>query len=163
VPSDLIVIAFDGSAASERALRAAAELFPGRKALVISVWNERAGFEAVQLPPLEPGLPPAPIDVRAAREIEHELQHQAQHMAHHGAELARQAGLDAEGLAVADDVDAPVAETIVNVADERDAAAIVVGGHGHGRISEVLLGSTTRDVIRRSSRPVLVTREPDAG
>ena len=55
-----------------------------------------------------------------------------------------------------------IAETIVNVAKERDAAAIVVGAHGHGRLGEVLLGSTSRDVIRRAPCPVIVSREPDA-
>lgn len=157
-----ILIAFDGSAASERALRAAAELLGEREALVVSVWKEGAGFEAVQLPAATMGLPPAPIDVRTALEIEKELQERAQRLAQHGAELARQAGLKAEGLAVADELAVPIAETIVNVAKERDAAAIVVGAHGHGRIGEVLLGSTSRDVIRRAPCPVIVSREPDA-
>lgn len=156
-----ILIAFDGSAASEHALREAAELLGKRPALVVSVWKEGAGFEAVELPTASLGLPPAPIDIRTAMEIEQELQERAQQLAQHGAELARQAGLEAEGLAVADDHAISIAETIVDVATQRDAAAIVVGAHGHGRLSEALLGSTARDVIQRASCPVVVVRELD--
>jgi nucleotide-binding universal stress UspA family protein len=65
-------------------------------------------------------------------------------------------------MAVADEVDVPVAETLVNVARERDAAAMVVGAHGHGRLSETLLGSTSRDVIRRAPCPVVVSRVADS-
>jgi nucleotide-binding universal stress UspA family protein len=36
-----------------------------------------------------------------------------------------------------------------------------MGAHGHGRLSEALLGSTTRDVIHRAECPVVVVREPD--
>jgi nucleotide-binding universal stress UspA family protein len=162
VRSGPVLIAFDGSAASEHALREAAELLGKRPALVVSVWKEGAGFEAVELPAASSiGLPPAPIDVRAALEIEEELQERAQRLAQHGAELARQAGMDAEGLAVADEAEVTIAETIVDVAEQRDAAAIVMGAHGHSRLAEVLLGSTTRDVVRRATCPVVVVREPD--
>lgn len=37
-----------------------------------------------------------------------------------------------------------VAEALVDVAERREAAAIVVGGHGHGGA----IGPTSRDVIR---------------
>jgi nucleotide-binding universal stress UspA family protein len=36
---------------------------------------------------------------------------------------------------------------------------VTVGAHDKGRVSEVLLGSTARDVVRRADRPVLVVRE----
>jgi nucleotide-binding universal stress UspA family protein len=161
VRSGPVLIAFDGSSAAEHALEEAAALLGKRPALVVSVWKEGIGFEAVELPTTGLGIPPVPIDVSAALEIEQEVKERAQQLAQHGAELARQAGMDAEGLAVADEVDVTIAETIVDVAKKRDAAAIVMGAHGHGRLSEVLLGSTTRDVIRRAECPVVVVREPD--
>jgi nucleotide-binding universal stress UspA family protein len=161
VPSGPVLIAFDGSPAAEHALREAAVLLGKRPALVVSVWNEGAGFEAVELPSTTFDLAPAPIDVSTALEIDQEVKEQAQRLAQHGAELARQAGLDAEGLAVADDAGVSVAETIVEVAKQRDAAAIVTGAHGHGRIAEALVGSTTRDVIRRALCPVIVVRQAD--
>jgi nucleotide-binding universal stress UspA family protein len=75
--------------------------------------------------------------------------------------MAHDSGFEAEGLAVADDMDTPVAETIVDVARERDAQALVVGAHGHGRLEEVLLGSTSREVIRLAPCPVVVVRESE--
>jgi nucleotide-binding universal stress UspA family protein len=45
------------------------------------------------------------------------------------------------------------------MARERQAAAIVVGAHGHGRLSEVILGSTSRDVIRPAHCAVVAVRE----
>jgi nucleotide-binding universal stress UspA family protein len=157
-----IVIGFDGSEAAEHAVRAAGELLRGRPALVVSVYKAGIGFELVELPTASIGLPPAPIDVRTAVEVEQELAERAQRLAGHGAELARKAGFEAEGMAVADEVDVPVAETLVNVARERDAVAMVVGAHGHGRLSETLLGSTSRDVIRRAPCPVVVSRVADS-
>ena len=38
--------------------------------------------------------------------------------------------------------------------------AIVVGAHAHGRLDEIILGSTSRDVLRRAQKPVLVAPEP---
>lgn len=60
---------------------------------------------------------------------------------------------------MAEEVHIPTAETVVSVASEREAVAIVVGAHGHGRLSAVILGGTSRGVIRRADCPVLVVRE----
>jgi nucleotide-binding universal stress UspA family protein len=154
--SRIVVVAYDGSPASEHALRAAAGLLSGWPALVVVVWKAGLGFELVALPASSIGLPPSPIDVRTAVEVDREQAERAQRMAQHGAELAREAGLEAEGLAVADDPDTPVAETIVRVVRERNASAVVVGAHGHGA-SSALLGSTSRDVIRHAPCPVIAT------
>jgi nucleotide-binding universal stress UspA family protein len=51
-----------------------------------------------------------------------------------------------------------VAETLVALARERDAQALVVGAHAHGG----LLGATARAVIRAAPCPAVVVREPDA-
>jgi nucleotide-binding universal stress UspA family protein len=159
VRSGPIVIGYDGSAAAEHAVREAGELLRGRPALVVVVWKQGLGFELLELPTATIGLPPAQIDIRTAFEIDEAMQERAQRLAQNGAGLAREAGLEAEGLAVADDVDVPVSETIVKVARERDAQAIVVGAHGHGAAAEVILGSTTRDIVRHGPCPVVVVRE----
>jgi nucleotide-binding universal stress UspA family protein len=54
-----------------------------------------------------------------------------------------------------------VAETLVRVARERDSQALVVGAHGHSRLTEVVLGTTSRDVIRNAPCPVVIARGPD--
>jgi nucleotide-binding universal stress UspA family protein len=156
--SDVVVIDYDGSEAADRAVREAGGLLAGRPALVVVVWKAGLGWELVELPTTSIGLPPAQIDVRTAVEIDQTMAERAQKLAEQGARMAREAGFEADGLAVAEDVDTPIAETIVSVARDREAAAIVVGAHGHGRLSEVILGGTSRDVIRRADRPVVVVR-----
>ncbi len=80
-------------------------------------------------------------------------------MAQRGAALAAELGLDAEGLAIADEV--TVADTLVRVADEHDAAVIALGAHGHTTLREAILGSTSHDVMRHAKCPVLLVRAPD--
>jgi nucleotide-binding universal stress UspA family protein len=153
-----ILIAYDGSPSADHAIREAGGLLAGRRALVVVVYEQGVGFEFEELPSVTIGAPPAPLDIRMALDVDRELAERSQMLARHGAELAREVGFEAEALAVADDVEMPVAETIVTVAREQSAAAIVVGAHGHSRLSEVVLGSTSRDVIRRAPCPVVVAR-----
>ena len=77
-------------------------------------------------------------------------------MAGEGAELARSLGLAAEAHAVADDVD--VADTVLDLARERGAAAVVVGSHGISGLRSHLVGGVSRKLIRHSELPVVVTR-----
>jgi nucleotide-binding universal stress UspA family protein len=156
-----IVIGYDGSPAADRAIQEAGALLAGRPALVVAVWKQGLGFELLELPTATIGLPPVTVDIRTALEIDEAMQERAQRLAQKGAGLARDAGFESEGLAVADDVDVPVSQTIVKVARERDAAAVVVGAHGHGPAAEVILGSTTRDVVRHAPCPVLVVRDAE--
>lgn len=149
-----VVIGFDGTPASERALREAAALFAPRPALVVVVWEAGRAYEAATLPEGVLELPPAVLDVRAAFEAETAAYEAAQRLAEQGAALAREAGLEASGLAVADD--ATVAETLVRVAREQDAPTVAVGTHGHHELRKLVLGSTLDDLLRRAPCPVLV-------
>ena len=155
-----LLIAYDGTPASNWALWEAAALLRGHKALVVTVYKPGLAFELMELPTATVGLPPAPLDVRTALEVDRQLCEDARRMAEQGARLAKEAGLDVEGLAVAEEVEVTIAETIVDVARERDSGAIAVGAHGHGRLGEVILGSTSRDVIRHAPCPVVVVRHP---
>jgi nucleotide-binding universal stress UspA family protein len=152
VASKPLVIGYDGSPASERAIREAGVLLAPRPALIVVAWEPGIGFNLAT----DPTLIPAPIDVRAALEIDRAMYERAQLLAQQGANLASRVGLKAEGMAVADEV--TIAGTLLRVAKERDAAAIVVGSHGHNALREVVLGSTTRDVIKRAEQPVIVVR-----
>jgi nucleotide-binding universal stress UspA family protein len=159
MPADITVFGYDGSAAADLAIAEAGALLKTPRALVAAVWEAGAGYEAVDIPTTSLGMPAAPIDVRTAQEIDRSLYERAQRLAEQGAERARAAGFEAEGIAVADDV--TVHETLSRLADERDARAIVVGHRGHGRLTQMLLGSTARELVRTSRRPVLVVRGPD--
>ena len=47
---------------------------------------------------------------------------------------------------------------ILRVEEEENVSAIVIGSHGKSNIEEMLLGSVSEKVIRKSKRPVLVVR-----
>jgi nucleotide-binding universal stress UspA family protein len=153
-----VIIGFDGEPPSQRALREAAALFAPRRALVVVVWEAGRAFEAATLPIKALELPPATLDVRTALEAERAACEAAQRMAEVGAALARQAGLQADGLAVADD--ATVAETLVRLARELDGQAVVLGDHGHRELRRLVLGSTLGGVLRQAPCPVLVCSLP---
>jgi nucleotide-binding universal stress UspA family protein len=115
-------------------------------------------FELIELPASSGGLPPAPLDVRAALETERALYEGAQRAAQRATALARSLGLEADGLVVAEDPEVTVAETLLRIAGEREARAITVGAHPHGG----LLGSTTRGLVRDARCPVLVVHADSA-
>jgi nucleotide-binding universal stress UspA family protein len=148
----LVVIGYDGSPAADRMLEEVAALLAPARALVVVVYEPGVAYAFI-----DPIVAPAPIDIGAAMELDERLYEGTRKMAGRGAELARKGGLDAVGLAVADEI--TVAATLVRVARERDAAAVAVGAHGHSGLREVLLGSTSRDVVRHAHCPVVVVRE----
>ena len=68
------------------------------------------------------------------------------------AKSLRDKGLDATALLVR----GPTVETTLKEANSLDAGLIVVGTHGHGAVYDVLIGSYSAGIIRRSKLPVLV-------
>lgn len=154
--SGKVVIGFDGTPIAEHAVRQAAELLAPRAALVVVVWEPGRPFELAEIPTPAMGMPASALDIRMAMQAEEALLESARRMAEWGALTATKAGLEAEGLAVADEIS--VADTLVRVAEEIEAQAIVVGSHQHGRLSELVLGSTSRGVIAKASCPVVVVR-----
>ena len=88
-----LIIAFDGTPAAERAIRDAAVLLGRRPAVVAVVWKAGLAFELMERPTATVGLPPAPIDVRTALEIDEHTYEMARDLAGQGAALARELGL----------------------------------------------------------------------
>jgi nucleotide-binding universal stress UspA family protein len=155
-----VIIGYDGTPASEWALRESAALFAPRPALVVVVWEAGRAFEAATLPERVLERPPAGLDVRTAFEAETAAYEAAERLAEQGAALASEAGLDASGLAVADE--ATVAQTLIRLAREHDAQTVVIGAHRHHELRRVVFGSTLSDLLRRSPCPILVCgAEPD--
>ena len=52
---------------------------------------------------------------------------------------------------------------IIATAEKIDADIIVMGSHGQGMLEQVVIGSTSRRVLRRCKKPVLVVRLPENG
>jgi nucleotide-binding universal stress UspA family protein len=151
------LIAFDGSPASRRAVSDAAGLLGPRPALVLTVWEPGLAYAVSDVRP--EGLLPTPmVDPTVARSVDDAVHSQADRVAGEGAELARSLGLDARALAVPDDGHIP--ETILRVAEENGASAIVVGSRGLSGLRARLEGSTTKALLKHASCPVLVVHEP---
>jgi nucleotide-binding universal stress UspA family protein len=147
-----IVIGYEGSSAAKKAVEEAGKLLAGSRALVVTVWEPGLALIA-----MEPAIQVVPVDISLALEIDEQQRQRALQIANQGAELARRAGLDAEGVAVADESN--VADTLLKVVDEQDAIAVVVGSHGHNVIRDVFVATTTRAVIQKCKRPVVVVRQ----
>ena len=138
-----ILICYDGSNDGERAVDAAAALLGPRPAVVLNVAPAMTFAEGVAATSsLVPGG--AFEDLNKA---------QALRLAEAGAARARRAGLDAEARATI----APTAwQGIVEVADELDAAIIVIGSRGLSGLRELAGGSVSHDVTTHARRPVLI-------
>jgi nucleotide-binding universal stress UspA family protein len=155
-----ILIAYDGSPAARAAVQEAGKLFAPARAVVLTVWEPGLAEMLLVPDPTGMGSPMLPFDPSVTREVELASEEHAKMLADEGARLAREAGLDAQALAVEDLSDPPSA--IVAAAEGQNARAIVVGSRGLGALKSKLLGSTSREVLHRCTRPVVVVRHPDA-
>jgi nucleotide-binding universal stress UspA family protein len=145
-----ILICYDGSDAAGRAFHAAAELLGPRRAVVLDVGPIMTTAESyAALSSVVPG--------NAFEELNED---DALTRARAGAELAREAGFTAEPRA---DLAAPTWEGIVDVADEIDAAVIVIGSRGLSGAKEVFEGSVSHQVAEHARRPVLIVPPPATG
>jgi nucleotide-binding universal stress UspA family protein len=140
-----LLLCFDGSAEAENAIRKVSALMPGRDALVLTV-----AISARHELPVDPIGDLAGRLSRLYRDWDEAAAEVAQAQAQSGCEIAHEAGLRAQPL-VATGKPTP---TILHVADEQDALAIVLGAGRHGTVGA--LGSVSLGVTHRARRPVLV-------
>jgi len=140
-----ILICYDGSDEAKRAITAAASLLKDRHAIVLNVAPFVTVAESFAL--TGPG-PDVYEDLNRESALE---------QARAGTELALEAGLTAEPHA---DLGSPTWDAIVAVADEIDAAAIVIGSRGFTAARELLHGSVSHEVAEHAGRPVVVVPPP---
>ena len=134
-----VLVGIDGSAASHKAARMAAEIagkFGARLTLAYVV-------PRLLLPPDAYGLTVAEVE--------------AEHRAHADEVLAAAAAELGPGVAPTRLVlfGSP-ADALVEAAQSGQADLLVVGSRGHGAVRRVLLGSTSGRVVHVSTGPVLV-------
>ena len=134
-----VLVGIDGSAASHKAARMAAEIagkFGARLTLAYVV-------PRLLMPPDAYGLTVAEVE--------------AEHRAHADEVLAAAAAALGPSAAPARLVlfGSP-ADALVEAAQSEQADLVVVGSRGHGAVSRVLLGSTSGRVVHVSTGPVLV-------
>ena len=122
---------------------------------MITVWEPGLALLPVG-PPDAFGASSIPADPEAVQAVDRGQREHAARVAAEGAALARSLGLAAEPHAVPDELD--VADTVLRLARERGAAAVVVGSHGISGLRTRLLGGVSRKLIEHCELPVLVVR-----
>ncbi|MDA0181911.1 universal stress protein [Solirubrobacter phytolaccae] len=143
-----VILSYDGSEDAVVAIQRAAALFGPRPALVLVVWPRAHAQLAYGWPGMAYAQDLDAIDKAAAEG--------AAELAEKGAALAREAGLDAEPLTMR--ASGPIWQAILDVAEDRDAAAIVLGSRGLSGIKSLVLGSVSGAVVHHTTRPTLVVR-----
>jgi nucleotide-binding universal stress UspA family protein len=156
MPDKPILICYDGSDeadraikvaaamfASHRAIKVAAAMFASHRAIVLDVGPVLTETESIAaLAPVMPG-----------QAFEDENLDDALRTARVGAQRAEEAGFAAEPRA---GVAAPTWESIVEAANDVDAAVIVLGSRGLRGAQELFKGSVSHAVAEHAQRPVLI-------
>jgi nucleotide-binding universal stress UspA family protein len=136
-----LLICYDGSEGARRAVDAAARLLVERTAVILAV---AAPTTAVQALDTLGTVPQAPEELNLETAVR---------SAEEGADYARRAGLTAHARG---ELAAPTWKRIVDVADELDAAVIVIGSRGLKGVRELVEGSLSHEVAEHAGRPVLI-------
>jgi nucleotide-binding universal stress UspA family protein len=154
-PDGPALVAYDGSPAADKAIAAAGRLLPGRPALVVHAWESPLRHSVSGR-----ALSGAPLtEIREVTgDFETWLREAAEATVDDGVALARKAGLEASGEAV--ESSSTAWRVLTANAETRDAAVIVAGSQGHGRVASVLLGSVSAGLVHHAERPVLIIRAP---
>lgn len=143
-----ILVAVDLSPASEKVVDAAGRVakLTGAKVYILHTAEPEPDFV---------GYDAGPEVVRTQVANEYRREHREVQAL---AERLRNDGLDVTALLI----QGPTVVTTLKEADNLDAELIVVGSHGHGAVYDVLVGSYSAGIIRKSKLPVLVVPTRDA-
>jgi nucleotide-binding universal stress UspA family protein len=148
--NDQILICYDGSDGADHAIDRAAALLGPRRAVVLDVGPVVTAAESYAF-----ALPVTPAaafeELNAADALER---------ARAGAERARRAGFEVEARS---GTAAPTWAGIVDVANDIDAAVIVMGSRGLTGARELFEGSVSHAVAEHAGRPVLIVPPPRRG
>lgn len=142
-----ILVAVDGSEASEAALTHAAELAKEQKSslIIINVVNEYLDHELIL------------YDI-SPKQYDKELIDEGRKILNKMKRIAEKTGVHPEKTSVLKIRSATdeVAEKIIEATKDYKADLLVVGSHGRQGITRFLLGSMAEGIIRIASTPVLV-------
>lgn len=142
-----IVLCYDGSEGARGAIDEARRVLKTGDAIVLTVWQRVmyvvSGYGATSMA--------APMDTR---DIDVQVEATAKRTAEEGVERATSAGF----VATAEVLEATSAiwDTVLQFADEHDAAAIVLGSRGLSGVKSLFLGSVSHGVVQHSHRPLLI-------
>jgi len=138
-----ILVPFDGSPLSRRALERAVTKHPADRITVLYVIDPLLAVYEAELE----GLPAAESWYDRMTEWADEI----------CAEATAQAGDHGCDVTTTTEVGRP-ARTITEYADEHDIDHIIMGSHGREGVSRLVLGSVAESVLRRAPMPVTIVR-----
>jgi nucleotide-binding universal stress UspA family protein len=143
--NDSILIAYDGSENARHAIEVAARELGTGRAEVVHAWEPLVSATsrlAIY----------AAIGGAAGEEIELEAE-RAQTTADEGARIARDAGFDAQAVALRSD--GPVADAIIQYVEEHAPRIVVLGTRGLSGARSAIAGSVSHEVTQHLHTPVL--------
>ena len=144
-----VLIGYDGYDDAAAAIRGAGALLGPRPAFVAYVWESLAALL------LHADVEQLTGSMReAAEEFDAGEEARAREVAAKGAKLAVEAGFDAQPISMRGRP--KVWPALLQLADEHEVAAIVVGSEGLGAARSALLGSVCSGLMHRSPHPVVV-------
>jgi nucleotide-binding universal stress UspA family protein len=146
-----LLFCYDGSEDAKHAIERAGGLLAARHALVLTVWQPTALLGSFAWSGATADMVDYVALDRAAAE-------DGGRVADRGVRIAQEAGLEAEPVAIKSA--GAVWETIIEIADRHDAAAIVMGSRGLTAVGRMLLGSVSSAVMHRADRPTMVVHRP---
>jgi nucleotide-binding universal stress UspA family protein len=150
----MILICYDGSPDARAAIEDAAQLFAGRPATVLTVWQPFL----VTATRTTTGLGIV-SSVPDAEEVDASSRKVAEETAEEGAKLAAELGLAAQPRISS--LASTTARAILAEAEHLGAAAIVMGSRGRTGLKSLLLGSVSHEVIQHADRTVVVVPSPE--
>jgi nucleotide-binding universal stress UspA family protein len=142
-----LILCYDGSEGARDAIRHAGELFPGRRAVVVTAWKSVAVAGSLGM-----GGEAAPM--LNFVELDRAEADRGGRLADEGVRIAEDAGLQAEPLPVK--ATGAIWETIIEVAKRSHAATIVMGSRGLAGLRAMFLGSVSGAVVHHTDRPTLI-------
>ena len=149
-----VLFAFDGSVHARAAIEQAGVLLRPGPAVVATAWTPFAEKAPAALLAF-----PGNMVEGVVEDLDAAGRESAEEIAGEGTELARAAGFDATARAVRSSD--PFFAALIELADELDASAIVVGSRGRSTLAATVLGSVSTGVLHHAHRPVLVVHAPD--
>jgi nucleotide-binding universal stress UspA family protein len=144
----LALYCYDGSADAGNAIERSAPLLGDHEALVLCVFDSMLAVQAGDFPY------PDMLPLEDVERVDDAARRRSLEVAAAGCDLLRAKGCGAQPAAV-ESVGA-VWRTILEEADSRDAAVIVLGSRGLTGVRSLVLGSVSHGVVNHAHRPVLV-------